>query len=205
MTRIELIEKIGKEFPIGKGVELGVYLGEFSKEILNVWGGTLYMVDVWNNVAYGYNDAANNSVDAHNIIRQAMENIKGLEGRGIIIRAASINAAHIFEDEILDFVYIDANHAYDYVVQDIATWLPKVKPGGYLCGHDYIKMDWYNDPNFAPNGKDKFIYTNGFFNGVFGVNPAVDEFCKRYGYSLTVTDEWFGTWIIQKENDDTKI
>lgn len=201
MTRIDLMELIGKDFPTGKGVELGVYLGEFSKEILNVWGGTLYMVDVWNNVAYGYNDAANNSVDAHNIVRQAMENIKGLEGRAIMIRASSINAAQIFEDESLDFVYIDANHAYEYVVQDIALWLPKVKPGGFLCGHDYIKMDWYNDPKFAPNGKDKFIYTNGFFNGVFGVNPAVDEFVSKYDYILAVTDEWFGTWIVNKEKD----
>lgn len=201
MTRIELMEKIGKEFPNGKGVELGVYLGEFSKEIMHVWGGTLYMVDVWNNVAYGYNDAANNSVDAHNIVRQAMENIKGFESRAIMIRAASVHAAKIFEDESLDFVYIDANHAYDYVVDDIAIWLPKVKPGGFLCGHDYIKMDWNADPNFAPNGKDKYIYTNGFFNGVFGVNPAVDEFASKYGYPVVLTDEWFGTWIVNKEND----
>lgn len=200
MKRIELIEQIGKEFPNGKGVEMGTYIGEFSRDIMHIWGGTLYMVDVWNNVLFGYNDAANNSVQAHNIIRQAMENIQGFEQRAIMIRAASVDAAKIFEDESLDFVYIDANHAYDYVVEDIATWYPKVKPGGYLGGHDYIKIDWYNDPNFAPNKKDKYIYTNEFFNGVFGVNPAVDEFCKKYGYTLMeITDEWFGTWMIKKE------
>jgi hypothetical protein len=202
MTRIELMESIGKDFPRGRGVEVGVYLGEFSKEIMTVWGGTLYMVDVWDNIAYGYNDAANNSVDAHNIVRQAMENIKGFENRAIMIRAASVHAAKIFADNSLDFVYIDANHAYDYVVDDIDTWYTKVAPGGYLCGHDYIKMNWYNDPNFAPNGKDKYIYTNGFFNGVFGVNPAVDEFCERIHVKPEITDEWFGTWIIRKPIDN---
>lgn len=204
MNRIELMNHIGKEFPNGNGVELGVYLGEFSKEILNVWQGTLYMIDVWNNVAHGYDDAAN-STDPHNIVKQAMENIKGFEERAIMIRASSVHAAKIFEDDFLDFVYIDANHAYEHVVEDIATWLPKVKPGGYLCGHDYINMDWYNDPNFAPNGKDKYIYTADFYHGVFGVNPAVDEFASKYGYNLAVTTEWFGTWIIQKEKDNAEI
>jgi hypothetical protein len=60
-------------------------------------------------------------------------------------------------------------------------------------------MDWYNDPNFAPNGKDKYIYTSRLdgtpiYNGVFGVNPAVDEFCNKHGYTPNVTKEWFGTW-----------
>lgn len=203
MTRIELMEKIGKEFPNGKGVELGVYLGEFSKEIMHVWGGTLYMIDVWDNVAYGYNDAANNSVDAHNIVRQAMENIKGFEKRAIMIRAASVDAAKIFPDHSLDFVYIDANHAYDYVVEDINAWAPKVKPGGYLCGHDYIAMDWDADPKFAANGKDKYIWNGNFFHGVFGVNPAVNEFCSREDlFDVEFSEEWFGTWMIKMPEDD---
>jgi hypothetical protein len=34
--------------------------------------------------------------------------------------------------------------------------------------------------------------------GVFGVNPAVDEFCQKYGYTLNLTKEWFGSWYIKK-------
>jgi hypothetical protein len=49
------------------------------------------------------------------------------------------------------------------------------------------------------NGKDKHIYAaNGFYFGVFGVNPAVDEFCKEYGLDVFITKEWFGSWIIKK-------
>jgi hypothetical protein len=198
MTRIELIKKIGKEFPKGKGAEIGTFQGEFSKEILNVWNGTLFMIDVWDNIAEGYNDSSNQLYFDYNIYSEAIKNIKGLEDRGLMIRATSEKASTIFNKSSLDFAYIDANHAYDYVKQDIELWWPKIKKGGYLCGHDYIAMDWYNDPNFAPNGKDKYIWNGNFYHGVFGVNPAVDEFCEKLGYEKVLTSEWFGTWLIKK-------
>jgi hypothetical protein len=197
--RVSLINQIGKEFPHGKGVEVGSFKGEFAKEILDVWGGNLYMVDVWRGLDKEvYNDASNHSIhtDAY---AEAMKSIAGKEDRATMIRCDSVNGSSLFADESLDFVYIDANHAYDFVVEDIALWFPKVKKGGYLCGHDYIDMNWYSDPNFLDNGKDKHIYAaNGFYFGVFGVNPAVDEFCKQNNYTPWITNEWFGTWIIKK-------
>jgi cephalosporin hydroxylase len=39
---------------------------------------------------------------------------------------------------LLLFVVIDGAHDYKYVKADIEAWLPKVKSGGYLCGHDYL-------------------------------------------------------------------
>lgn len=51
----------------------------------------------------------------------------------------SLDAAKMFDDETFDFVFIDGNHWYSYVVDDIAAWLPKVKPGGILAGHDYVQ------------------------------------------------------------------
>lgn len=46
-------------------------------------------------------------------------------------------AATMFAEQSLDLVYIDAKHDYESVKQDINLWKPKVKSGGYLCGHDY--------------------------------------------------------------------
>lgn len=198
LNRIELLRKIGTEFPFGKGAEVGTFKGQFSKQILNNWSGTLYMIDVWRPLGEEYLDASNHAehLDAYS---ETMKNVEGLENRAIMVRADSERASDMFSNESLDFVYIDANHAYDYVVQDINLWYPKVKKGGYLGGHDYIAMNWYKDPNFAENKKDKHIWSgNNFYHGVFGVNPAVDEFCKDYKYDLTVTSEWFGSWLIQK-------
>lgn len=200
MDRIELIKQIGNEFPNGMGVEVGTFKGEFSKEILNVWEGTLYMIDVWKGLGEEYVDMSNHKNFDYEIFGETMKNIEGFEERAIMIRASSEKASNLFYERSLDFVYIDANHAYEFVKQDIEIWFPKVKRGGYLCGHDYLKIDWWNDPNFADNKIDKHIWSGEgkFYHGVFGVNPAVDAFCKKYGFSLTTTDEWFGSWLIQK-------
>lgn len=56
-----------------------------------------------------------------------------------VLEADSLTAATRFADATCDFVFIDADHAELSVRRDIATWLPKVKPGGVLAGHDY---DW---------------------------------------------------------------
>jgi hypothetical protein len=198
MNRIELLKEIGSEFPLGRGAEIGTFKGEFSKEILQNWKGTLYMIDVWRPLGKEYLDASNHAIHT-TAYSDTMNNISGYEDRAIMIRAASAESSKMFNDNSLDFVYIDANHAYDFVVEDIELWYPKVKNGGYLCGHDYIGIDWYKDPNFLENKKDKHIWNGSFYHGVFGVNPAVDEFCTKYDYELKVTSEWFGTWIINKK------
>jgi autotransporter strand-loop-strand O-heptosyltransferase len=203
ITRTDLIKQIGKEFQNGKGVEVGTFKGEFSKEILNNWSGTLFMVDVWKGLPNEeYSDVSNHNNFEHGVFHHAMNNIQGFENRAIMIRASSEVSSNMFEDNSLDFVYIDANHAYDYVVQDIRLWYPKVKPGGYLCGHDYIMtIDWYNDPNFLNNKKDKHMYAGKSYIGIFGVNPAVDEFCEKNGYDLSITNEGHASWMIKKKDE----
>lgn len=200
MNRIELIQKIGTEFPNGFGIEVGTFKGEFSKEIMSVWSGTLYMIDVWRPLGDEYIDMSNHGKFDINIFGEAIKNIKGYEDRAIMIRATSEISSNMFLDNSLDFIYIDANHAYDFVKEDIELWYPKVKKGGYLCGHDYLKIDWYNDLNYAENNKDKHIWSSDgkTYHGLFGVNPAVDEFCNEYKYTPTITDEWFGSWLIRK-------
>jgi cephalosporin hydroxylase len=52
------------------------------------------------------------------------------------VKLPSVQAAEQYADHSLDFVYIDADHAYASVVADINDWKSKVKPGGYIAGHD---------------------------------------------------------------------
>lgn len=53
------------------------------------------------------------------------------------MRMTSLEASVLYQNDSLDVVFIDAAHDYDSVKADIAAWLPKVKSGGYLAGHDY--------------------------------------------------------------------
>jgi hypothetical protein len=54
----------------------------------------------------------------------------------------SVAAAHTFLNQSLDFVFINADHSYEGCAADIHAWLPKVKAGGWIGGHDYDNTDY---------------------------------------------------------------
>lgn len=57
-----------------------------------------------------------------------------------LMRMFSADAETWIPDGSLDFVYIDANHRLEHVIADLAAWVPKVRPGGIVAGHDYRKV-----------------------------------------------------------------
>ena len=63
---------------------------------------------------------------------------EGYEQKIIKIQLPSIEAARLVSTPV-DLVFIDANHHYTHVIEDINAWWPMVKPNGILCGHDYIE------------------------------------------------------------------
>jgi glycosyltransferase involved in cell wall biosynthesis len=181
------------------GVEIGTFKGEFAKIILDEWSGKLYMVDVWRSLSEEeYEDSSNqkNHSDAYSDV---MENIKGYEDRAFMLRMDSKQGSELFDNETLDFVYIDANHKYQFVKEDIEYWYPKVRKGGLFMGHDYIKNLYKEGDKDLPmmmwNDKD----TTPRYAGLFGVTPAVNEFIQEYGYDLNITDEFTGTWWVIKK------
>jgi hypothetical protein len=56
------------------------------------------------------------------------------------IKAPSFEGGKLVEDNSLDFVYIDDNHEFDYVLLSLIAWVPKVKRGGIIAGHDYYRF-----------------------------------------------------------------
>jgi hypothetical protein len=123
------------------GAEVGVEQGAFSS-ILLAGNARLYLycVDAWK--AYrGYRD----HVRQEKLNRFLETTITVLSDYGAekerweIIRAYSMDAVRKFSAGQLDFVYVDANHSFDYIMQDLIEWNKRVKVGGMVCGHDYIR------------------------------------------------------------------
>jgi predicted O-methyltransferase YrrM len=93
---------------------------------------SFYCVDTWEgSIEHTDNE---NLKDLFHIF---LSNMKPVERYYNYIKDTSLNAVHLFEDNSLDFVFIDASHEYEDVKNDIISWLPKVKKGGILAGHDY--------------------------------------------------------------------
>jgi hypothetical protein len=73
------------------------------------------------------------------ILRAAQVNMAracGPDGPTVLARCDSVAAATLHADQSVDFCFIDADHTEAAVRRDIEAWLPKIKPGGILAGHD---------------------------------------------------------------------
>ncbi len=191
--------------------EIGVLEGYYSKKILEQNPKTLYLIDVWMPLK-NYEDITNN-INYPNAFAKVKNMSDSYANKCVMIKETSIEASKNFKNNFFDFIYIDANHCYEEIKKDIFAWFPKVKNGGVLSGHDYLKFNWEENKNFLKNGKDVFLYTenkivkiggeecknkeNKF--GVFGVNPAVNEFCIENNYELNITNELSANWWIVKK------
>jgi hypothetical protein len=66
-----------------------------------------------------------------------INNMKPLEGYYNLITIGSPECTKVYNDKSIDFVFIDGDHSYNAVIKDIEAWLPKMKSGSILAGHDY--------------------------------------------------------------------
>ena len=142
------------------GVEVGVEQGIFSESLCkNNPELKLYAIDPWEaypgyrlnktqkDVATHYNDAKT---------RLAPYNCK-------LVKKFSLDAVKDFSDQSLDFVYIDGNHNFQNCTNDIAEWTKKIKFGGIIAGHDYVK-------HRKPTGMHVVEVVNAYTDA-YGIRP----------------------------------
>ena len=157
-----------------KGIEIGCYEGVNATYLLEtlpelqLTGVDPYDTYIdWNGLNVDYNQGE------FKLAKDKIEQVKYKFSRFNIIERTSDDAVSEFEDESVDFVFVDGLHTYEQTLQDCINYLPKVKPGGIICGHDY--------------------------NVISGVTKAVDEFSSLHKKSVMALRSSTRAWYWVKE------
>lgn len=152
--------------------EIGVLRGRGLRRLNAPCVELIVGIDMWK--PYG----EDNDYDLKKCYKQAHQ-VKNDLGNVILIQADSGKAAKFFPDGFFDFVYIDANHFYQAVKNDIFMWWPKVRKGGVFAGHDYVDKSRFGDH--------------------FGVIQAVNEHAEMHHCKLQITKDKFSSWLTNKD------
>ncbi len=132
-TRRTLVESLNQS-ELKTAVEVGVCKGWFSKYILDHTKMKLFSIDPWED----------NPVlsDSQKVYKECEERLVPYGDRNEMIKGCSPEESKRFENESLDFVYIDGMHDHISVKQDMDAWWPKLKTGGVMAGHDFNPVKW---------------------------------------------------------------
>ena len=166
-----------------KAVEIGVWKGksvcyaavESIKQNKNI---TLYAVDTFEgspNEPRIQKDLEKLKEKETTLREEFLKNIEPVNHIVKMIHMDSISASKQFEDKSLDFVFIDGSHLYEAVLADIQAWLPKVKIGGVIGGHDIDGPEEFNGVRQA---------VEEVFDKDFDVvNPGWASWLHKVGYT----------------------
>ena len=125
--------KILGELKFKTGAEVGVAQGNHARILCeNIPDLKLYCIDVWEKYP-GYHQYKNRISRYYQIAKKQLSPYDCQ-----FIKKFSMDATDDFEDESLDFVYIDSAHDFKSVANDIFEWTKKVSTGGIVFGHDYV-------------------------------------------------------------------
>ena len=165
-TRKEMLKELA---PAGSRVcEIGVFKGEFAHYILTLRPELLVCVDPFSGTLPSGDADGNNVQQAH--LPSVYVNLANTARRVqnlLLLRGYSQELLPFFAPDTFNVMYIDGDHSYEGCKRDLEICWKLTKKGGFICGHDY-----QTNPLKTPNRYD------------FGVDRAVDEFCREKGVEL---------------------
>jgi len=196
----EELPQFFKDMGFKVGVEIGTAKGIFAEEFGKV-GLELFCVDPWESYE-DYEYDKNSPITLNDQLEEAKIRLAPYDCT--LIRKYSMDALKDFADESIDFVYIDGNHGFKYVTEDIFEWSKKVKKGGFISGHDYIYTNRPFDNIHARYVVD--AYTKAFNIDFYVLGRAKIGEHKRVktnGVTLMINDKGerrnlFRSWLWQK-------
>jgi hypothetical protein len=165
-SRNDMVRAILK--PGWKLAEIGVFRGEFAQVLAGTRPDLLVLIDPWEGILTSGDCDGNNVVQVvgEEVFKSLSETTKGVPCIKIR-RGKSEDVMKEFPDNFLDFVYIDGLHTFEGCYSDLELAYKKVKPGGWICFHDF-------GLNYL---KCKHAYA-------FGVVQAVETFCIKYNQKI---------------------
>uniref|UniRef100_A0A6C0I6Q5 Methyltransferase domain-containing protein n=1 Tax=viral metagenome TaxID=1070528 RepID=A0A6C0I6Q5_9ZZZZ len=168
-SRTEMIKYYCQKVQSPTVLEIGVFNGDFLKYIVqNCSVGSIDGVDLFEGVTCSGDQDGNNVVYC-DVSKSYTELQRLYKDSPSVNLYKSDSGTYLSSkpDNFYDIIYIDGDHSYNGVKRDLIQAYLKIKPGGYIMGHDY-------EMNMK---KAKTVYH-------FGVNQAVDEFCKIYNQKI---------------------
>lgn len=145
-------------FGYKSGAEIGVERGAYSEVLLKANPSLhLIMVDPWR-VYKGYREhVSQEKLDSF----QREAHSRTSQYNRWVLPVSSMEALQYVPDGSLDFVYIDGNHDFLYITQDISHWEKKVKSGGIVSGHDFTRRKRNGYINHVKDVVQAWTYSHG--------------------------------------------
>ena len=178
---LELLDNVPEG---GVFVELGAYKGKSTSFIVTEINNLnrnikFHTIDTFEGDS-GSNDEeeieAYRKVNVSKMFDEFSENTKHLKEHFNVIVGKSDESSKFFEDNSVDVIFIDAGHSYDAVIRDIKSWLPKIKDGGIMSGHDYINWSGVNTAVNEIFDKVDKIDNECWFVKINKLNKKYDKF-----------------------------
>lgn len=133
----DLILKIGTK----KFAEIGVWKSHLIKHLLKSDCRNIieeyWAIDQWEIVGPEHGRMARRTVEDWHSMHMYCCRLMTYFPQLRVIKSTSLEASTLFKNRYFDMIFIDSSHFYDQVLADIKAWMPKVKSGGLLIGHDY--------------------------------------------------------------------